>query len=501
MQASEFKQRVLGTLDLLRAGRRDEAAGVLADVVRQGPGSGELWKDVALLAGRIGEIDLAIESSRRFASTSPVKLSRMLQYWRELTTYGRPEIVEQDIPRQGPAVTDHPTVLHVRGQLAAQRGEFDAARELYLRAMADPDMAAQCWFSLSMITDMSEAPEWVDRMVALDKAPATGGDQVGRTRLLYGLGKAFHDCGDYARAMEYYRRGAESRQHEAKYNPAQLEQFAQGLIRDFTPEAVAALKPAGDRPRSSIFVNGLPRSGTTLVEQILVAHSEVAEGAEVNLARAALIPTVDYSYSGALHYQSQRTDLGDPWGAIAHQYQRMLAMRFRTTSLVVDKSLTQSHIMGLILHALPECPMIWVRRNRLDIALSCFRTYITSPLPWSWRFEDMGHFFAVEDALFAHWTKLFGDRILVVDYQQLVSDPEPAMRRIADHAGLKWEDGMLNFHEKQRVVRTASLQQVRQPISAARVGQSDTYAKWMDGFRSSYDEAAARMAAAQASRA
>jgi hypothetical protein len=134
-----------------------------------------------------------------------------------------------------------------------------------------------------------------------------------------------------------------------------------------------------------------------------------------------------------------------------------------------------------------------MRRNMADVAISCFRTLFTSPLAWCWRFEDMGHFFAIEDMLFKHWQQVCGDGILAVDYQELVHDPERHIRRIADHAGLTWEADMEQFHAKKRAVRTASLQQVRQPISTKAIGQAEPYAKWMDGFWRSYETTSKRL--------
>lgn len=495
MLSEDVKQKVFTALSLLKVGRRDEAAEQLREAIARGPATGELWRSIGRLAAEIGEIDLAVEAVRRFASTPPVKLSRKLEYWKELITFGRSELVEEEIALLGAQIREHPAVLHVQGQLAAQKGEFEAATRLHLQVVKDPEFAAQGWFSISTINDMSRHPEWIDQMLAVERENRTD-DASGPSRLLYGLGKAFHDCREYARAMDCYSRGAAARKNEAEYNPGKLESFAVKLVREFNPQAMSSLTEPVEKPRASIFVNGLPRSGTTLVEQILVANSAVEDGGEVNLARAALKPVIEYSFTGALNYQRECSDLDDPWGVIGHQYERMLRMRFRTSSLVVDKSLTQSLIMGLIKHAMPACPVIWMRRDTADVAISCYRTLFTSPLAWCWTFKDMGHFFAVEDALFNHWRGLFGERILVMDYQELVKQPRSSIEAIARHAGLESEESMHRFHENKRAVRTASLQQVRKPITTAAVGQSAPYAPWMGDFWRSYDEASTRIAAA-----
>jgi hypothetical protein len=304
-------------------------------------------------------------------------------------------------------------------------------------------------------------------------------------RFLYGLAKAWHDCGDYDRAFALYSQGAALRRMGEKWDPEALGRHADGMIRDFTPEAVARLQPSRSE-RPALFVNGLPRSGTTLVEQILVSHSQVAEGGEVNLLRAALIPTGDYSLAGALRYEQRMAGRPDPWGALAKSYFHMLEMRFRTAKLVVDKTLGQSHFMGLLLHMLPQARVIWMRRDPEDVALSCFRNFFSSQIPWSWSLEDIGRFFAIEDCLFAHWTQAFPERILVVPYESLARTPEEWIPRILAHAGLPDEPQVREFHATRRNVRTASVQQVRSPISTARIGQAEAYAAHLAPFRAAY---------------
>ena len=209
------------------------------------------------------------------------------------------------------------------------------------------------------------------------------------------------------------------------------------------------------------------------------------DGSEVNLLRAALIPTVDRSYQGALRYQ-ERTNDPDPWGKLARDFRAMLTMRFGTDGLVVDKTLNQSRLMGLLLHMLPEAKVVWLRRDPEDAAISCFRSFFTSQLAWTWSLEDIGHFFRTEDRLYAHWMEKFPERILTVPYEELVRDPAEWIPRIVDYAGLPMEPQVLEFHRTTRRVRTASVQQVRSPISAARIGAAEACGQHMGPFREAY---------------
>jgi hypothetical protein len=142
--------------------------------------------------------------------------------------------------------------------------------------------------------------------------------------------------------------------------------------------------------------------------------------------------------------------------------------------------------MGLLLHTLPDAKVIWLRRNPEDAALSCFRSYFTSQLAWTWSLADIGRFFRIEDPLHAHWVENFPERILTVPYEELVRDPAEWIPRILDYAGLAMEPQVLDFHRTRRSVRTASVQQVRNPISTARIGAAEAYGWHMGPFREAY---------------
>jgi tetratricopeptide (TPR) repeat protein len=477
--------RVLTAIDCLKRGERRRAQRLLADELREGPPSGERWRSICRLAGEIGEIDMAIDASRRHSLTEPISLERMLGHWGVLASLGRTEEALEEAKHVPASVANQPILLHFRGTVAGQLGDFRAAEEFYRRALAQTPYIPQTWFALAMIKTF--APGDSD-LAAMEKLLAAfeRSDSELRARFFYALGKAHHDCGEFNRAFEYYAQGAALRREAEQFDAAALEHFADGLVRDFTPQAMARLLPSQATDNRVIFVNGLPRSGTTLVEQLLVSHSRVGDGAEVNLLKPALIPTVDRTWAGALAYQ-KGSDSPDPWGDIAHDYQRMIGMRFHDADgLIVDKTLIQSHMMGLLLHTLPQAKVLWLRRDPQDVALSCFRTFFTSAIPWSWSFADIGRFFRIEDRLYRHWADQFPERILTVPYEGLVQDPGAWVPRILTHAGLEMEPQVMAFHETRRSVRTASVQQVRAPISTDRVGLSAPYAQHMGDFHAAY---------------
>lgn len=439
-----------------------------------------------MLAGKIGEIDLAVEASKRYAATQPQTLGRLLHYYSELATRGRLKECRNELDRLPPQAQDNPAVLHLKATLATQLGDFAEAEPLIRRTIKDTPLTGQNWLSLAMIKKFLLGDPDIALMesfrIGIKQAPPAS-----QAPFFYALGKAYHDVKDYDRAFAAYQEGAAQKRLEEKYDNHGQEAFARHLVDSFTADSLARFKPSYCASDRAIFVTGLPRSGTTLVEQILTSHSSVVDGAELNLFRAALIPAGDYSYQGALAYQHRRPDIADPWAEVAQDYLAMLDQRFGPYGRVVDKTLNSSRFMGLMLHAMPQAKVVWLRRNPEDAAISVFRNYFSAPSPWTWSLEDIGAYFRSDDMLHAHWTKLFPERILTVPYEGLVREPHPWIRTILAHVDLEEEDAVFEPHKQQeRSVITASVAQVREPISTKQIGAAAAYDKYMQPFRDAY---------------
>ena len=468
-------------LDALKQGDRRTAAMLLERQLRLGNTSIRNLDSVAQLAEHIGEVGLAIEARR--LAVVPESIDSLLRYWAMLATYGRGAEALAEAERQPQAVRDAPEVLHFRGTVATQFGRITEAEELFRRTIAKAPTAMPTWFALAMLKTFAPGDPDIAAMERLERQP--GAPSGARASLCYGLGKAAEDCGDIDLAFAHYARGAALRRAERPIDPANYSQAADATIRDFTSNNLMKLKPSGAKGQRSLFVTGLPRSGTTLTEQLLLGHSAVTDGAELNLFGAALIPTFGGSLQGALTYQ-KRTGHPDPWGEIGRDYAGLLDQHFQAPGLVVDKSLGQSLIIGLILHALPDARIAWLRRAPEDVALSCFRTYFATGLPWTWSLTDIADHMRAEDRLFEHWRALFPERILVVPYEELVSEPGAWAERLQRHFGLPLEPGVEALPRGERAIRTASVGQVREPISTARIGQAAAFERHLRPFRDRY---------------
>ena len=473
---------VIQAISALQRGDRQGAAALIEQELRTGEGSPQRMRSVSRLAAQIGEIEMTIEASRRAASSASIEAA--LGYWGTLASYGRSSEAIAELKRQPSTVQNHPLILHFRGTVATVFGRFDEAQEMFRRALAQAPAALQTWFALAMIKNFSVDDADLLAMERLERQP--GGDPEGRASLFYALGKAREDCGDLDRAFQSYTDGAILRRQLEPYDNERFRVAADEAIRDYTPDSLAKLLPSRFEGQRSLFVTGLPRSGTTLTEQILLAHSAVIDGGEVNLVKPALIPTIDLGWKGAIDYQQRLSGDADPWGKVAGDYRRFLDMRFQSPGLVVDKSLGQSHFIGLLLHSLPDARIAWLRRSPEDIALSCFRTHFATGLGWTWSLTDIADHMRADDLLFDHWRLLYPDRILVVPYEELVHSPASWGRRLQEHFGLAVEKGVETLPRHDRAVTTASVSQVRQPISTSRIGQATAFERQLKPFSERY---------------
>ena len=478
---------VLQAIEALKSGERRRAAALLRQELQRGPASTDRWRSVSRLAAQIGEIEIAIDASERAAVSDSAE--RLLPHCGVLATYGRADEAVALLSRLRHDERERPSVLHFLGVVAAERGEFDEAEDHYRRALGKTPTALPTWFALAMIKTFTSDDPDLEAMQDLARDLRSASPEA-RARFLYALGKAYDDCGDPEKAFDCFSEGAAIRKGLEPFSPQARSALADRIIEEFTHENLRSLRPSGAGEQRSLFVTGLPRTGTTLVEQIVTSHSQVADGAETNLLRPALIPTLDYSLDGALAYQAREDGNADPWGDIGRDYLRFIDMRFRAPGLVVDKTTLLSTYMGLLLHTLPEARVVWLRRDPEDAALSCFRTYFTSAVPWSWSFEDIATQMRAEDRLFEHWRSLAPDRILVVPYEDLARDTPRWTRSILTHFGLQPETDVDTFHEQARSVQTASVRQVRSPVSTQRIGTARRYDRHLERFRAAYFEPA-----------
>jgi tetratricopeptide (TPR) repeat protein len=290
-----------------------------------------------------------------------------------------------------------------------------------------------------------------------------------RARLLFALGHVLDGRGDFARAAECLERAnalsaAMNRKQEREYPPVEHERFVDKLLSGFGPEFFARTLGAGLDTRRPVFVFGLPRSGTTLVEQVLASHSGVFGAGELRLGRqsfeaipsilgrsdapAVCVPDLDHA---AIHRLAER------------HLEGLRVLEGKPAQRVVDKMPDNYLYLGLLTALFPQAAFIHCRRDLRDVAVSCWMTDFRS-IRWANDSELIASRFRQYRRLMQHWQRVLPVPVHEVVYEQLIDDFEPEARRLLAACGLDWEPACARFHETARPVRTASVMQVRQPL-------------------------------------
>jgi tetratricopeptide (TPR) repeat protein len=465
----------------LQSGNRTEIVDRFREMIAARVPLGEQWMQLALMAVDLGEIRLAREAGDLYVESlggTPVA-----QFMR-VGVLARIGLFDEVLPllRALPANVPEPFAYALsRGSAALHLGETDEAQEWLEEAIRQRPQSGSAWHSLALLVDFAEHTEVADRLVAAEKS-MQGAHPLERALYYYALGKARADRGEHADAFAAVAQAARETKSVFPYDRAADRQEAIDALKGYDAGRIDALAGQQTEPTGrAIFAMGLPRSGTTLVEHILASHSAVSGGGEVNLLRHLVQDLGGVSYpTVSAHVQRSGAS------PAAKLWQHLLDERFPRPGRVVEKTLDLSRKLGVAASLLPEAPLIWLKRDPLDCAWSCFRNSFMNGFPWSNDLSDMAFAFRLEDELLAQWQRNLGDRLLVVPYEELASEPEPWIRRILAHCGLPEEERVFAPHENRRVVATSSVMQVRRPIGRQAIGSAEPYREFLKPFTDAY---------------
>ena len=361
-----------------------------------------------------------------------------------------------------------------RARLARILGRFDEAQAHLDRALAvDADSVA----ALVLLAEQQRGrltAERAARIESLAARPDLAADP--RSRLRYALGLLAQDAGDYDAAFgNFAAANALQRDRLAGrgmvYDPAAQTRQVDRMIAAFDGVHFGRVAGQGVDSELPVFIVGMPRSGTTLVEQILASHSRV-HGAGERTDVAALVGELSVS---APYPEGAAALSVETIGRVAGSHLDRLRPLAPSAARIVDKQPFNFYNLGLIATLFPRARIVHCRRDPMDTCLSCFVQMFEFPFPWACDLAALGHYYREYERLMAHWRATLPAPSLEVVYEETVADPETASRRLVAFCGLEWEAGCLAFHATERPVRTASLQQVRRPVYGGSVGQWRRY--------------------------
>jgi tetratricopeptide (TPR) repeat protein len=505
-----LQQLLLAADQHYEAGRWDEAVPLFREIVRLDPNNPDPHHDLGMMwlfSGRPAEavvsLERAVELRPGFDSALEHLAAALLQVGRErdallvcrklgqkandpikrqfysaqaLATEGKREEAEKvlrDLLASAPQMARARALL---AELLSNRGMFEEAGRHLAQAVEVYPPAFQ---QLTQVKRMTESDRTlVDRMRELADGPRL--DVLPRVNVRFALGKAYDDLGDYAEAMRHYEEANRLRAMSVRLDRAALAAKYDSLIEGFTAEALERARQALARSASlgdelPVFIIGMPRSGTTLVEQILSSHPAVAAGGELNFW-ANRLRGWDRSRIGAAEAATL--------SKAANDYVAALRQIGPEALRVTDKRPKNFELLWLLRLLFPNARVIHCRRTPVDTCLSIFFLNFGARQDYAYDRGDLVFFYRQYERLMNHWRRaLPSDRFTEVEYETLIADREGETRRLAAFCGLPWDDACLAPERNWRVVKTASLWQARQPVYNTSVERWRRYEPWLGELR------------------
>jgi tetratricopeptide (TPR) repeat protein len=368
----------------------------------------------------------------------------------------------------------HAGALLGLGHVLKAIGDYDGAVASYDGCIQNAPDSGETYWSLANL----KTYRFDDATIATMEGHAASADLgiQSRVNFLFALGKAYEDRRDFGRAWDFYRRGNEAQRAEVTYDPVQTEVMNDRLLEVYSAVLLESLGGAGDPDPAPIFILGLPRSGSTLLEQVLASHPAVEGTAELPYV-GRLATSLGRKGRPGAHYPEAMLELrpahlaalGAEYLARARMHRRSAAPRF------IDKMPNNFPNLGLIALMLPNAKIIDARRHPLDACLSCYRQLFAKGQNFTYDLTEIGEYFLQYQRMMDHWERVLPGRVLTVQYEEVVSDFEAQVRRLLEFCGLPWEESCLRFYESERPVRTPSAEQVRQPIYDRSIGHWKHY--------------------------
>jgi tetratricopeptide (TPR) repeat protein len=495
-------------LALKDQGKADEAVACLRRALELAPDVAKVHNNLGNLLKDLGNLDEAVACYRRAIELKPdfaethnnlgnackdqEKLDEALACYRRALEL-KPDLAEthnnlgsalKDLGKPDEALACYRRALELKPDFAGAHnnlgialeeiGDFQGAEDSFRAALRHNPRFTRAHFELAALLggNLPDADLAAARRL-LEEGELTGAQ---RLPLHFGLAQVLDAWGEYAEAARHLDQGhalQSSERHKCgpKYDPKAYERFVTQMIEVSTPDFFHQVRGFGLETEVPVFVVGLPRSGTTLVEQILASHGQVFGAGELKLVRdtvAALGPE-DAAVIGGLHHLDRPTAR-----RLASRHLERLRALSPAAIRIVDKMPDNYLYLGLLATLFPRAKLIHCRRDVRDVAVSCWVTHFKE-IPWANDQEHIASRFQQYQRIMDHWQKVLPAPLLEVDYEETVADLEGVARKLVAWCGLAWEPACQEFQKAKRPVRTASAVQVRQPIFRTSVGRWKHY--------------------------
>ncbi|PBC03095.1 sulfotransferase [Mesorhizobium sp. WSM3860] len=409
--------------------------------------------------GKLSEYSAAINHIQYALEVQPDLIEALCALGRVYTQFDKPDLALPLYEKALKINRDHPKARIGIAAALAGLGRMDEAASYLEEAIERHIDVAAAYYDLVQTRKFTEEPAELQSILRELNSP--GLKPEAKASLNYAAGKVENDLKRYAAAFGHFKKAKQAEGY--KFDIDQYRRFIDLTIETFTPELFAERSGCGNPSEAPVFVVGMPRSGTTLTEQICASHPEVHGAGELSKLRRV---------ANAIGLQASASDFSKPITTITEGLSKTLAdehlsylrERAPTAQRIIDKMPHNFELIGLLSLLFPKARIVHCRRDAIDNCVSCYVLPFSSAHGYNTDLQTLGLYYREYDRLMRHWNEVFPGRIFENRYETLVEDQEAQSRRLIDYLGLPWDDACLRFFDREGAVTTPSRWQVRQPI-------------------------------------
>jgi tetratricopeptide (TPR) repeat protein len=459
----------------IQSRRFEEAEEFLRRAAAAAPQDAAIRNDLGNVCLTLGRYEEAAYRFEEALAARPDYAAALMGLGDALSILGRPAEAQRAFERLLVIDPKYSAAHFGIGTIMNQLGRFADARRAFERALALSPKSPAYHRALAETARFAENDPRLAALEELARDEDTLPEDQ-KVELNFALAKAYDDLKRYGAAFERLQKGNAIKRRLVPYDEALVMELFREIAAAFTPAVIHAKRGAGHPSEVPVFIVGMPRSGTTLVEQILASHRSVFGAGE-------LLYVQDLITSGTAgeEYPSGVASLAnDALRQFGGFYSVRVGALAPQAKRIIDKLPANFRHLGLIHLALPNARIIHMRRDPVDTCFSCYSKLFLSGLNYTYDLGELGHYYKAYERLMAHWRAVLPQgAMLEVQYETLAENFAEEARRLVEFCGLEWDERCLKFHESKRAVRTLSEFQVRQPLFKSSIGRWRPYEKWL----------------------
>lgn len=461
----------------LRTARIADAQAMLARAAELAPQDAAIRGDLGQAYLMLGRFEEAAACFQRVSRMQPANVRALMGLGDAWSVLGQVDAARAAFEKLRTVEPKHAGAHFGLGNLAMQQGHFAEARRAFEQAIALAPREPAYHRALGECERFSDGDPRLVTLEALARENLTDAQKV---ELHFALAKAYDDLRRYDDAFAQLVQGHAIKRRSAPYDEASVAAFFREIAAAFAPALLQGRSGAGNPSEVPVFVVGMPRSGTTLVEQILASHPSVHGAGEL----LVMNDLIGEGFAGADYPNGVASLKDDTLAAFGRNYVARVRRLAPDAARIVDKLPANCRHLGLIHLALPKARIIHVRRDPMDTCFSCYSKLFLNGLNYTHDLGELGRYHKMYDGLMAHWcAALPPGAMLEVQYETLAENLETEARRIVAYCSLDWDARCLDFHKTERAIRTQSLAQVRQPVFTSSIGRWRAYEPWLEPLR------------------